>query len=88
MMYLIAYDIHSDRIRGKIARYLEKKGLRIQKSVFALDITSKAIHYVMKDLEKLRKDDGIIHLFSVCGTCKKKSKVLGKSIPASFYYFD
>ncbi|MDD3051480.1 MAG: CRISPR-associated endonuclease Cas2 [Candidatus Cloacimonetes bacterium] len=87
-MYLIAYDIESDKIRTKIAKYLEKKGLRIQKSVFAVEVTSKAVSHIMKDLEKLRKDDGVIHLFSVCRTCVGKSMVIGKGVPDPFYYFD
>lgn len=88
MMFLVAYDIHNDKIRTKIAHYLEKKGLRIQKSVFALEVNKKVIYHIMKDLEKLQKSDGVIHLFSVCKMCLNKSKVLGKEIPDSFYYFD
>ncbi len=88
MMYLIAYDITNDKIRNKISNYLEKKGLRIQKSVFVLKINKRAIRFVMRDLEKLRKNDGIIHIFSVCKMCEKKSKVIGKTIPELFYFFD
>ena len=87
-MYLIAYDISNDKIRGKIAKYLEKRGIRIQKSVFALEVSKRKIQYIMKDLESLQKNDGVIHLFSVCKTCLNKSKVLGKKIPDPFYYFD
>jgi len=87
-MYLIAYDISDDKIRNKIAKYLEKKGLRIQKSLFALDVNKNKIRYVLRDLEILRKNDGIIHSFSVCKTCAKKSKVIGKNMPDPFYFFD
>ena len=87
-MYIVAYDISNDKIRTKIAKYLEKKGLRIQKSVFVLEISAKAVKFVMKDLNKLRKDDGIIHVFAVCKTCRNKSKVIGKDIPDTFFFLD
>ena len=87
-MYLIAYDISDDKIRNKIAKYLEKKGLRIQKSLFALEVNKNKIKHILRDLEILRKDDGIIHSFSVCKICAKKSKVIGKKIPDPFFFFD
>lgn len=87
-MYIVAYDISDDKIRNKIAKYLEKKGARIQKSVFACDVSSKKIAFIMKELNKLRKDDGIIHVFAVCKNCLNKSKVIGKKLPDLFLFFD
>jgi len=59
-MYLIAYDISDDKIRNKIAKYLEKKGLRIQKSLFALEVNKNKIKHILRDLEILRKDENKI----------------------------
>jgi CRISPR-associated endonuclease Cas2 len=87
-MYIVAYDISSQKIRTKIARYLEKKGLRIQKSVFSLDVSYKAIIHIKKDLTKLRKDDGVIHIFAICRNCQNKSIVIGKNLPELFFFFD
>lgn len=35
-LYVFAYDIQSDRRRYRIAKALEKRGLRVQESVFEL----------------------------------------------------
>ena len=46
-MYLVAYDISDTKIRTKIAHYLEGKGIRIQKSVFMLDVNKNKIVPIM-----------------------------------------
>jgi len=88
MTYIIAYDISNDKIRTKLAHYLEKKGLRIQKSLFVVKTTPAKIKHIRKDIETIRKDDGIIHIFSLCKNCAKKSKVIGKKLPDLFFYVE
>jgi len=87
MMYLVAYDISDTKIRTKIAHYLEGKGIRIQKSVFMLDVNKNKIVPIMQTLKKLRKQDGVIHVISVCRLCWQKSYVTGQETPENFFFF-
>ncbi|MBN2395214.1 MAG: CRISPR-associated endonuclease Cas2 [Candidatus Atribacteria bacterium] len=81
MYYLIAYDIENNKIRNKIAKYLEKKGKRIQKSVFLLDINLYVLKKLKSDLEKLNNKNGVIHLFRICSKCKKEAQYIGEKQP-------
>ena len=40
-MYVVSYDISSDRLRNKVARTLEGYGTRIQYSVFECKLSEK-----------------------------------------------
>ena len=41
MIYLISYDISSNRLRNKIASCLEMYGIRVQYSVFECELSEK-----------------------------------------------
>lgn len=80
MILIVAYDITNDKIRNKIAGYLEKKGRRIQKSVFILDIEKYKFKRVLKDLQNLNSKGGIMHIFSLCKGCKKRAVFIGEKM--------
>ncbi len=88
MTYIIAYDITCDKIRTKLAHYLEKKGLRIQKSLFLVEATPNKIKHIRRDIETIRKDDGIVHIFRLCKNCTKNSKVIGEELPELFFFVE
>lgn len=49
-MYVISYDITSDRLRNKIAKELENYGRRVQYSVFECRITAKQFEKLYQKL--------------------------------------
>ena len=55
MHYVICYDLESDRLRGKVAKALQKHGCnRVQKSVFvAADMSAKHLERLSSALKKL-----------------------------------
>ena len=57
MKYLIGYDIQSNRVRSKVAKYLEGKGLRIQYSVFLVDGDEKLAREIRIKLQELTADE-------------------------------
>ncbi len=73
MRKIIAYDISSDRIRGRVSRALEKEGRRIQESVFLVDIDAWGYKKLLRNLEKLNEGNGIIHVFHLCRGCSEKT---------------
>lgn len=65
MVYFVMYDIESNRIRPKVAKYLEQKGLqRIQKSIFLGQTKQSEYETIRRVLTQLQKsyanDDSII----------------------------
>lgn len=75
---LIAYDIESDKKRQRIARFLQARGLRIQKSVFLVDIRGDNLDKLKKELEKIQEKDGTIDIIPVCANCRRNSLRLGQ----------
>lgn len=50
-MLLVVYDIHSDKIRTKLAKFLERYGQRIQYSVFELKNSPRIIENIKTELK-------------------------------------
>lgn len=78
-MYIISYDIVSDRLRNRIARTLEGYGTRVQYSVFECDLTEKRYRELYEKLLKLANGmtDGSTCFYPVCKDCEKKKQIIG-----------
>lgn len=78
-MYVISYDISSDRLRRKISKTLEGYGKRVQYSVFECEIEKKRYDRLYEKLCKLTESitDGNIKIYTVCENCKAKITVIG-----------
>lgn len=53
MTCVVAYDIEENSIRDRLARYLEKRGRRIQHSVFILNIKASEFRNLLRDIDKI-----------------------------------
>jgi len=53
MHWLLAYDISSNRRRAKVAKRLERTGLRVQKSVFVAELSRGEVESLIDDLAEL-----------------------------------
>lgn len=49
-MYLILYDIESDKLRTKFAKYLGKYGRRLQYSVFEIQNSARILENVKTEI--------------------------------------
>ena len=63
-MYVVSYDISSDRLRNKVARTLEGYGTRIQYSVFECKLSEKKYRELYVKMMKLMEgaEEGNIRL--------------------------
>ena len=52
-LWLICYDIADPRRLGRVARYLEKQGIRLQYSVFLVKADQSGIDAIRTDLSEL-----------------------------------
>ena len=48
--WVVAYDIRCDRNRGQVAKVLKKHGLPVQKSVFLVEASEKAVEKLISTL--------------------------------------
>lgn len=78
MRYIIAYDVSCDKVRSKLSKILLDKGIRIQESVYAVNIKKHEQKQIVKKLENTLNKKGIIHIFNICGTCARKSLAINK----------
>ena len=79
-MYVVSYDISSDRLRGKAAKILEGYGIRIQYSVFECRLTEKKYKELFGKLLELMAGakEGSIRFYSICGNCEDKILTIGQ----------
>lgn len=79
-MYVVSYDITSDRRRNKIAKTLEGYGTRIQYSVFECRLAEKKYKEMYRKLMQLMSDEaeGSIRIYSICGNCEGKICTIGE----------
>ncbi len=57
MYWVIAYDVSSNRRRSQVARRLERAGLRVQKSVFVVELSQPDLRELVRELEALVDPD-------------------------------
>lgn len=80
-MYVVCYDIVSDRLRNQIAKTLEGYGRRIQYSVFECEMSEKRYQELYKRLLALMQgfgaSEGNICFYSICKNCVGKKQIIG-----------
>lgn len=79
-MYIVSYDISSDRLRNKVAKLLEGYGCRVQYSVFECEIAENHFHKLRGELTVLLtgSEDAGIRIYDLCGKCEKKILIIGE----------
>lgn len=80
-MYIVCYDIVSDRIRNRIVKTLEGYGRRVQYSVFECDLNEKRYQELYGRLLVFMQDveaqDGNICFYYICKNCIGKKQIIG-----------
>ncbi len=85
-MYLVSYDITSDRRRRRIANLLENYGKRIQYSVFECYLDEKRYQKLYQEIAKETMDmtDGSVRFYYLCANCMPKMRLIGQEKPSIF----
>jgi CRISPR-associated endonuclease Cas2 len=73
MRHIVAFDISDNKIRRNMVKFLLRRGIRLQESVFVVNIRAKEKQRFIKQLQEIVSDKGIVHIFNICGDCEKKS---------------
>ena len=86
MTSVVAYDIEDNRIRARLARYLKTKGVRIQKSVFAVEVERHQFKRFLAEIRKIVAEEDMVAVFKLCEGCKKNAVESRRSEPFSFIF--
>jgi CRISPR-associated endonuclease Cas2 len=86
MTAVVAYDIEDDRIRARLARYLKTKGVRIQKSVFAVEVERHQFKRFLGEMRKIVGEEDMVAVFRLCEGCKKNAIQSRSAEPFSFVF--
>ena len=78
MTYLFSYDIANSHRRSKISKVLEQFGIRMQKSIFQLDVSPMKAEEIKEALLTImaEKEDSLL-FFPICKTCFEKTVSIG-----------
>jgi len=64
-MVVIAYDIRDNKRLKKIAKYLESHGIRVQRSVFEIDISPRKAKKIFQGLKNIIGEGDKCFLFEI-----------------------
>jgi len=79
MKFVFCYDISDQRKLQKIARKMEKYGVRVQYSIFEVDTTFSNAKKILKELEELMdKETDRIYVFPIEEDNYKETQRIGK----------
>ena len=87
MTCIVAYDIESNKTRNRLARYLEKIGRRVQKSVFAVEIERHAFKRFLAQMMRITGGGGKIAVIRLCAGCRKNAMHVKEEGGKFFYVF-
>lgn len=78
-MYVISYDIVSDRLRNKVEKVLLGYGKRVQYSVFECRISQEKFEELYRKMVLLMAgvEEGNLRFYHLCGKCEKEIRELG-----------
>lgn len=78
MLYVVSYDIPSNKRRLKVAKALLDFGSRVQYSVFECNLGAEHLEKMTKRLSGIisEKEDSL-RIYALCGQCRGVIKVLG-----------
>ena len=81
-LYIVAYDIPSDKRRTKVHKVLSGFGQWTQYSLFELFLSDKELVLLQNKLEKLldaEKDS--VRFYPLCAACLKQVETVGSPLP-------
>lgn len=86
MTAVVAYDIEDNHIRTRLARYLKTKGVRIQKSVFAVEVERHHFKKFLGEMREIVGEEDLVAVFRLCEGCKKNAIQSRSAEPFSFVF--
>ncbi|RMG01827.1 MAG: CRISPR-associated endonuclease Cas2 [Nitrospirae bacterium] len=87
MIVCVAYDIGDDKARNRVSLMLAKKGVRLQKSVFLIELKQKELKTFARKLRRMVSNKDAIALFPLCARCRGDAIQINCYSPEGVYVF-
>jgi len=79
MKYVVAYDLESDAVRGRVADVLLAVGERVQKSVFECVLAPEELESLVERLRReIGETAGNVRIYRLCAGCLDASFGIGE----------
>ena len=87
---IVAYDIADEKRLARVAKVIKDYGIRVQKSIFELEIAPQTFTEMKARIEKeiVPEEDGVKY-FPLCEKCAGTLEIIGQGIfidPDEEYY--
>jgi CRISPR-associated protein Cas2 len=81
MNMIVAYDIAEPRRLNRVAKVLKDYGIRVQKSIFEVDVDARAFGEMKARIEEVIEaaEDGVKY-FPVCEKCSGTLEIIGQGV--------
>lgn len=73
MKYVICYDVEDSKKRKKLSDLLEGYGVRVNYSVFEVDLKKNELLYLLKEIKKNIPKSDSVRFYHLCKNCINKS---------------
>ena len=83
-MWMVAYDISNDRIRGQVRKILQDSGTRVQYSIFECSLRDSDQAALQKILVGLIDTTDSLRWYPLCAWCKERIIVQGQGNRSEF----
>ena len=90
MFVVISYDIPDDRRRSRVSGVLEGYGVRVQKSVFEVEVEERQYERLSAQvLREIQPDEDSVRYYHLCAGCRGRVVIqgLGKVHTNPPFYF-
>jgi len=78
MKWLVCFDISDDKKRTAVSSMLEEFGIRVQRSVFEIELSKKSLQKLLAKLQKeIDKTEDSVRFYPISVENIKKSITLG-----------
>jgi CRISPR-associated protein Cas2 len=90
MNMIVAYDIADVKRLNKVAKVIKDYGVRVQKSIFEVDVSNKVFDEMKFRIEEIIEpsEDGVKY-FPLCEKCAGTVEIIGQGVfidPDKEYY--
>jgi len=78
VLYVVSYDVVDDRRRNKLADFLENFGVRVQYSVFEVELKEKEYNVMVKGIKKrIKPEEDTVRIYPIAKELKDAIMTIG-----------
>ena len=81
-LYVVTYDLPSNRRRLRLARMLEGYGERVRYSVFEMWLSEAQLEKMLRRIgREIVAEEDSVRIYALCAACRERRRLLGQGKP-------